>query len=122
MKKAITLVEVLVSAIILASVLSGIVATFVSVRRSVGKGGERVTASNLARGRLDSLFAEVRADHLDPNSNSTYLAGNALAAGSSTTQTMDNVEYTVGYEVETPSTTDDYLNVTATVNFTVKGD
>ena len=122
-RKAITLVEVLVSAIILASVVAGVVATFVSVRRSVGKGSERVTAANLARGTLDSLYAEVRADRLTAGSNSSYASGALQAATTTlTAQTLDWVQYAQTRQISAGPTGADYLNGTVTVSFTVKGD
>lgn len=105
-RKGITFVEVLVSAVILASVISGILATFVSVRRVVGKGAERLIASNLARRQLDSLYPAVRADKWDDAdmTNNTLADGqhDAVADGALGTVALGGVNYVVYYNVTAP--------------------
>ena len=112
MRKGITFVEIIVSAIILATAIAGIMATFIATRRMVTKGTERVTAANLVREKLDSLYQAVRADHwnlgigdLDPGYDHTndYVAGVAYQGNC----TVANV---AGY---------DYRRVTMTVDFDI---
>lgn len=100
-KKAITLVEIIVSAMLLASALAGIVATFVSTRRMVGRGTERVTAANLAREKLNGLYSSVRADQWEPSSFNDYLGSSELNEGvtHSSSVTVDNVVYDIDYDV-----------------------
>lgn len=120
-KKAITLVEIIVSAILLASVLAGIVSTFVSTRRMVGKGTERVAAASSVRQALDGLYSAVRADHMDI-SNNKYDGGTALEEinhplGNPGVGTVSNLEY----DVQAAPAGYDYKNVTATATYTVPG-
>lgn len=123
MKKAVTLVEIIVSAILLASVLAGIVATFVSTRRMVGKGAERVTAANAARQALDRLYPAVRADHMNI-ATQEYHVDDPLETGSHdvTPASAAGTVYDVDYEVSSEATgTYDYKVVDVTVKFTVPG-
>jgi len=59
MKKAMTLTEVLVGAIILSLVFSGLLATFVGVRRYIKRANRRLVAVNLAKLDLNELYQEV---------------------------------------------------------------
>ena len=114
MKKGVTLVEVLVSSIILASMVTGIISTFVSVRQQVGKGTYRVVATNLAAKQLDSLYSAVRADLIDVNGEPLQDDDNAALG----TVTLDNTDYDVKYKVTLPSGVE-YREVETTVKFEV---
>jgi len=111
-RKAITFVEIIVSAVILATAIAGIMATFISTRRIVTKGTERVAAANLIRERLDSLAQEVRADTWDD-------AAGALRNGASDSaiQNVDGVDYTVSYTASDPGA--EYRRVTVTIDFEI---
>ncbi|RLJ09806.1 MAG: hypothetical protein DRP15_02350 [Candidatus Aenigmatarchaeota archaeon] len=61
-KKSLTLLEILVSALLVATALAGILASFVSVRKAVLRGNKRLAAFNIARGILEGLYKEVRED------------------------------------------------------------
>lgn len=61
-KKAFTLMEIVVSLIILATVFGGLTATFVGVKRYVGRASRRLTAVNLGKEALNALYIRVRAD------------------------------------------------------------
>ena len=72
MRKSVTLTEVLVSAVILASVAAGLFATFVSVRRYINRANRRIIAANLARSVLEDLYKNVRADTWNSSANPLY--------------------------------------------------
>ena len=70
--KGFTLMEIVVSLIILATVFGGLTATFVGVKRYVSRASRRLTAVNLGKEALNALYIHSRAD--------TWNAG-ALAPG-----------------------------------------
>jgi type II secretory pathway pseudopilin PulG len=72
MRKSVTLMEVLVSAVILASVTAGLFATFVAVRRYINRANRRIIATNLARSVLEDLYKNVRADTWNSSVNALY--------------------------------------------------
>ena len=76
-KKTFSLIELLVSAVILVTVLAGVLVTFMSVRQSVGRSIRRLTAVNIGRRVLDDLYAQVNAS----NWNSGPLSNNYTANG-----------------------------------------
>jgi type II secretory pathway pseudopilin PulG len=57
-----TLMEIVVSLIILATVFGGLTATFVGVKRYVSRASRRLTAVNLGRQALNALYVQTRAD------------------------------------------------------------
>lgn len=57
-----TLMEIVVSLIILATVFGGITATFVGVKRYVSRATRRLTAVNLSKQALNALYVQPRAD------------------------------------------------------------
>jgi type II secretory pathway pseudopilin PulG len=93
MKKAISLVEIMVASILLAAVLAGLLASFVSVRRYVARANSRLDAANLARGSLNSLSTDVRADTWNTTGN--------LSAGytNQNTVVLDGSSYVANYTV-----------------------
>lgn len=135
MKKGLTFVEVLVSSIILASVLAGVIATFVSTRRVVGRSTERVAAANLVRQQFDSLYSAVRADSWDGSSLTVNpLAdgvhdsadGSEFNLGSGTSTLIDNIQYSANYTVDADPDGDgtdhnSFIEVTTSINFDVPG-
>lgn len=63
-----TLVEVVVSMVILATVVGGFMASFVATQRFISRSYRRLQATNYTRQVLENLRNSVRADHwVDPN-------------------------------------------------------
>lgn len=65
MKRAVTLVEVIAGAMILAVAFAGLLATFISVRRYTNRVNKRSIATNLAVWKLNDLYRAVREDTWD---------------------------------------------------------
>ncbi|MEW5758105.1 MAG: type II secretion system protein [Candidatus Omnitrophota bacterium] len=61
-KRSLTLVEVVVAMVILVSVIAGLLATFTAGKRFALHAKYRLQAINIARGVLESLKDQVRAD------------------------------------------------------------
>ena len=59
MKKAVTLTEILIGAVILSLVFASLLATFVGVRRYIRRANRRLIAMNLAKLDLNDLYREV---------------------------------------------------------------
>ncbi len=101
MRKSITLMEVLVSAVILASVAAGLFATFVSVRKYINRANRRIIATNLGRSVLEDLYKGVRADTWDtsggvlyaPSTGSWQQSSDLSASLGSASLTIDNNLY-----------------------------
>ena len=64
-KKSFGLTEIIVSAVILASVMAGFLATFVGVKKYINRSSRRTIAANYIRSELSSLYNEVREDTWD---------------------------------------------------------
>lgn len=64
-KKSLTLVEVVVAMVILVSVIAGLLATFSAGKRFALDAKYRLQAINIARGVLEGLKDQVRADTWD---------------------------------------------------------
>ncbi|MCP4652068.1 MAG: hypothetical protein GY858_01625 [Candidatus Omnitrophica bacterium] len=118
MKKSATLVEVVVSSIILATVFGGLMASFVSVRKYVGRANKRLVAANLARTTLNRLYIHVREDF--------WWAGGGLSLGPhalnpAPSPTVDTVFYDdgglSGYTVALGPGSAQYRQVTVDVAF-----
>ncbi len=69
MKKTLTLTEVLVSAVILAVVFAGLLATFIGVRRYTKRANKRLVATNLVTYQFSNLYREVRANDWNQATN-----------------------------------------------------
>jgi type II secretory pathway pseudopilin PulG len=96
MKKAITLVEIMVASILLAAVLAGLLASFVSVRKYVSRANTRLDAANLAGGSLAALSVDVRADQWNCTTTTYNLSdGNS----NQITVPLDNSNYVSNYTV-----------------------
>jgi type II secretory pathway pseudopilin PulG len=65
MRKSLSLVEVIVSSVILALVFGSLLLAFVAARSSVERATKRLTAFNIARSTMNDLFREVRQDEWD---------------------------------------------------------
>jgi len=89
--------EIVVSLIILATVFGGLTATFVGVKRYVSRANRRLTAVNLGKQALNSLYVQVRADTwntgvLVPNAN-PYVFGAGAVTEVPGSITIDDYTY-----------------------------
>ncbi len=64
-RRSVTLTEVVVGAVILATAFGGLLATFLGVQRYIVRANKRLVSANLGRSVLDTLYAGVRADTWD---------------------------------------------------------
>ena len=116
-KRSITLTEVIVGAIILASVFGGLLATFVAVRKYINRANKRLVSANLARMVLDDLYPEVSADTWDSdNTEQNKLWPDATY--SPVDVTIENRNYKGDYTVE--DMTDEgreYRKVDVSINY-----
>ena len=110
-KKSLTFLEILVSALLVATALVGILASFVSVRRVILRSNKRLAAFNIARGVLEDLCREVREDTW----NTGRLSNNHSEQGQIILP-PENISYNWDYTV---SSVDghDYREVTVNVSF-----
>jgi hypothetical protein len=93
-KKALTLLEIIVSIIILSVTMIGLANIFISGKRHILHVRARMGGGELGKFFLDPLQAEVREDTWDT-------AGNNLTLGSHppATQPVNNIIYTSNYTV-----------------------
>ncbi|MFH1772461.1 MAG: type II secretion system protein [Candidatus Omnitrophota bacterium] len=75
-KKSMTLVEVLVSAVILATVFAGLFASFISARKYVSRANKRIVSSSLARSVFGFLHPQVSATNWADNTNALFEPNN----------------------------------------------
>jgi len=61
-KKSFTFIEIIISSIILAVCMGGLLATFVSVRRAVSKSNRRLAGVNTERKIVEGIFSNVTAN------------------------------------------------------------
>lgn len=92
-KKAFTLLEIIVSTIILALVIGGLANVFVVAKRRIVYSRSKMQTAELGRLFLDPLQSQVRQDEWGAN----CLTGRDCSAESQT-QTLDNIPYTPTYE------------------------
>jgi prepilin-type N-terminal cleavage/methylation domain-containing protein len=92
-KNGLTLIEVLVSLIIISITMAGLVNIFVSARRHILHARTRMTGGELGKYFLDPLQMEVRQDTWDNNNLSAPLS----YAGPS--QTIERINYRPFYNV-----------------------
>ena len=113
MKKAVTLVEVIAGAMILAITFGGLLATFISVRKYVNRANKRLIATNLAVCKLNDLYRAVREDTWGSGSLSAPLTQNLSSF------TIDNHVYQDAAKPNKYIVTavGDYRRVTVTVNY-----
>jgi len=95
-KKALTYIEILLSALLLVTTLAGLLASIFSTRTAVERTERRINAYNTGRQILDQLYAAVN--------GTTYDTG-ILADGSSTSGFVlrDGVQYNWTISVSTVS-------------------
>lgn len=78
-KKAVTLLEVLISAIILAVSVAGILAVFISTRKFVGRSERRVVTQNILRQILEAFPKYVNESFWDNPNNPLNESSHSLS-------------------------------------------
>ena len=116
MKKAVTLTEVIVGAIILAVAFAGLFATFVAVRKYVKRANKRLIAADLISQTLNDLYRAVRADEWDAADPGGPYPLETAAPGTINNYTIDGQNYG-GNSYSVVATPGDYRRVTVTVNY-----
>ncbi len=108
-KKTFTLIEVVVSSVIVASVFGGLLAAFVSVRAYIRRATIRLTAYNLSRSALNGLYRHVRWDEWADPANPLFSPADGTQTNNPLTNidpglvsplNIDNIEYASSYDVE----------------------
>ena len=112
MKRAVTLIEVLIGSLILATVFSGLLATFVAARKYVRRSNRRLVTGNLDRAVLGDLSGGVDANTWNANLGplQTGLHPNAV------NETIEGVNYLGNYTVVN-SASGLYREVTVNVTY-----
>jgi type II secretory pathway pseudopilin PulG len=95
MKRAFTLTEILIGAIILAASFGGVVAAFTAAREYVSRSNRRLVAANLVRSQLDQLYNAVNGATWDNSSICPLYPGNYTVG----TVTIGGVDYNMTYNV-----------------------
>lgn len=114
-KKGLSLLEILVSAILLALLILGLANIFVATRRLVFHIGARLTAAEVSRRYLDPLYMQVSAT----NWGATTTSGNCLRMFSARDtnfwdETVSNTRFTPNYNPDGAGADDiDDINLTA---------
>lgn len=93
--KGFTLIEILVSAVILALVMTGLANIFIAGKRHILHSRSRMTSGELARFFLDPIQMQVRQDQWATNCLGT---GNPVNCPSQI-QTIDGTTYTANWSV-----------------------
>ena len=108
-KKGFSLTELIVGAIIIASVFTGLIGTFLYLKGYVRHSRERLISVNLVRNVLENRYKDVREDQWDtgPLSVGTHVMDNA---------DVDGIIYTGNYEVSDLGNRD-YRQVTTNVEY-----
>jgi type II secretory pathway pseudopilin PulG len=105
-KKNFTLLEVIIATLILMMSFGSLLASFVAVRKYVGRTHYRLTAVNLIRGVMEDLYNDVRADSVN------WVPGNKGLPDVN----LDGTNYTRSFNVSKVSGYD-YLQVDVTVTY-----
>jgi prepilin-type N-terminal cleavage/methylation domain-containing protein len=108
--KGLTLVEVLISTVLLALIMSGLANIFVAGKRHIMHSRYRMTSGELGSFDLEPLQAQVRQDQWASNCLGT-------GAGCAGTTDVDNMTYASNYSI-TPVTGTDLRRVVVTINWT----
>jgi len=113
-KRSTTLFEVIVSTVIFALVMAGMVSVFVASKRNVAHAHLRMTSSEIAKLFLEPLQLAVRQDTWDTAANGLRLVGtnyitycdsnilhtqNPACPAIATQRKVNNIDYTAQYEV-----------------------
>ncbi|MBN1912842.1 MAG: type II secretion system protein [Candidatus Omnitrophica bacterium] len=94
LRKAFTLLEILVSTVLISMIMFGIMSGFIGIGRYISISRSETVAGQLARFFLGELPQQVRQD----NWNTSCLGGNSSNCSNGET-TMDNTVYGVIYNV-----------------------
>jgi Tfp pilus assembly protein PilV len=99
MKKGLTLLEILVSTVILVMVISGLVSLFVTGKKYVAHSRSRMTAGELGKYYMDPLQQLVRQDTWD--ANCLGASSGAACPGYGVQHSVDNtVNYIINFTVD----------------------
>jgi type II secretory pathway pseudopilin PulG len=116
-----TLMEIVVSLIILAAVFGGITATFIGVKRYVSRASRRLTAVNLGRQVLNSLYTRVRADTWNTGLLSVNVSPKNCSVADvqvpNTTAAMDGFAYGPNTYTVSQIAGREYREVTVTITY-----
>ena len=112
MKKGVTLIEILVSTIILSIVMLGLGNIFVIARRYSQHTRSKIQGAELGRYFLEPFQAQVREDQWDSNCLGT---NNCLAMCAS--QWLNNINYNVTYDVANVTTAPTVRRVKVTLDW-----
>lgn len=112
-KKGFTLIEILVSAFILALVMTGLTYVFVAAKRQILHSRSRIQAAELGQLFLGPLQMDVRED----NWASNCLSGDGTTPPCPGTQTIEDITYTPSYNIS-GVTGNTLRKVKVTINWT----
>jgi Tfp pilus assembly protein PilW len=99
-KKGLSLIEILVSCVILALVLTGLVNIFIASKRYILHSRSRMTASELGRFFLDPLQMQVRQDTWDQAGNLLRIPdGQEDISWTETPENLSGIDFTPNYLV-----------------------
>lgn len=99
-KKAFTLLEIIVSSVILSLVAAGFISIFYLSKRFIQHSRSRTVASQLGKIFLDPLQADVRQDQWVVNSNCLTSCGSICSSSCPGQQQISNITYTPEYQIE----------------------
>ncbi len=102
-KKGFTLIEILVSVLILALVTTGLASIFVASKRHILHARSRMQVAELGRLFLAPLQMQVKQSDWNSSTND-YNSPNLLQKGTRTDapQRIDEIDYTPTYEISVP--------------------
>jgi len=92
-RKGVTLVEVVVSSLILAIAFGGLLSTFVAVRKYITRANKRLIASDLVSQTLNDLYRAVRSDEWDVGAPGGTYPLQTTAPGGINNYTIDGYNY-----------------------------
>ena len=99
-QKGFTLLEVLVSTIILSLIVGALASLYFGAKRWVLHSRMRMQATEVSTSYLDPLQRNVRQDQWNPASN--CLSTNGAAGCNAVVDTMEGVQYTPAYTIGAP--------------------
>jgi len=108
-KRALTLTEVMVGAVIVASVFVGLISAIVSVRKLNLRSLHRLQATHLAREVLESLYDDVREDWWSHGTG-----GLSLGSHNAGSVVIDGINYSRSYTVSSTTTSCRMVTVNVT--------
>ncbi|MCF7887963.1 MAG: hypothetical protein K9L76_01645 [Candidatus Omnitrophica bacterium] len=118
-KKAVSLLEILISVVLLTLVVGGLTSVFLTVRRYIRHAKERSTATDLAYSYSRTLHQDVRADSWDTGCLSNGTVRSLPLPGDPRWNDIDNINYedlNTKYEVSNVAG-QDYRQVKITIEY-----